>query len=149
MVKSKATDYVTSEPAPSVQENHGGAIAKRTQRAIGNQARAAVADMQVVEAMRDSAVDAIAQRISEIVDPDRFTSDIYDRVAEKLDNKSLAYRPVFGEVAIDVEAIRAPIRQRPSVSDFLALPAGDNSQQSFNGYEPLSIGAGDDADYQD
>jgi hypothetical protein len=145
MAKSKVSDYVSSAPAPAPQENHGAAIANKAHQVIGKQVAGAVADIQVVEGIRDGALNGLSDRIASLVSPDRFTSDLYDLVAQKLSGQTLAYRPVFGEVAIDVESIRLPTPQRVSVSDFLALPAGE--PQNLSGYEPLSIEGSDDADY--
>jgi hypothetical protein len=147
MAKTKVDDYVTTEAAPEPKENYGDAIASKTQNSIAAQVRGAVADIEVMEDIRRRALSELSARIAAIVDPDQFTADLYSMTAGNLSGRSLAYTPVFGEVAIDVESIRVPVVQRPSVSDFLALPAGNSSQTSLNGgYSPLALEGGDYAD---
>jgi hypothetical protein len=141
---AKVDKYVTTEAAPEPQPNYGGAIASKTQNSIAAQVRGAVADIEVMEDIRRRALSELSGRIAAIVDPDKFTADLFSMTAGNLSGRSLAYRPLFGEVSIDVESIRVPITQRPSVSDFLALPAGESG--SLNGYAPLAIEGGDYAD---
>lgn len=143
MAKSKASDYVTSE-AVAPQENYGSAIAQKAQQVIGRQVEGAVQDIRAMGDIRAGAIDQLSAQIASIVDPDRFTNDLYSAVADRLSGQTLAYRSVFGEVVIDVEP--EPQRQRVSVSDFLALPAG--GAQELGSYQPLSIEGSTNDDYQ-
>jgi hypothetical protein len=147
MAKTKVDDYVTTEAAPEPKENYGGAIASKTQNTIASQVNAAVNDIEALEGVRYRALLGLSQRVAAIIDPDKFTADLYSLIAADVQGRSLAYTPLFREVAIDVESTRVPVMQRPSVSDFLSLPAGESGSLN-GGYSPLAIEGGDaDAGY--
>ena len=142
---AKVDKYVTTEAAPEPQPNYGGAIATKAQKVIKRQIEGAVSDIKVIEEVRDVAIDRLAERIGQLVNPELFTADLYDRVARNVSGQSLAYEPIFRQLPMmEIESIRLPIKERPSVSDFLALPAGESG--GLSGYAPLAIEGGDYAD---